>query len=581
MKYRIKFSRNGRESGYAVMTALLFFLGSTAAVVASLSDGALREVRIVRNESHSKQSYYLSESSAEDVAYRIRNSLSFNATESLTIGGATASTSVTTLPDGSTSIRADANAQGTIRTLELNLHTDDTVSFPYALQAGVGGIDMSGSSSIDGDIYTTGSIRGCSSCSVTGMAVAAGVSTSNLDVNTSGSIPPSSSITFGNANGTQDLAQSFSVSQSLSLVSLDIYLRKIGSPANATVRVTTDNAGRPSSTVLASGTLSSSLVSTSYEWESITLTSNPVLTAGNIYWIVVDANTNSSSYYVVGAENVYVSGEGRVGRYGNNSWSATSPAGLDAYMRIYIGSNEDGVSGESEWNRLDVGSAYAREVSFVDAVGTIYCQIGTSNNKPCDTSRADPIIESNPISDADVAIWRDAASVSTHTGNYTLGGSSTATLGPKKVTGNMTIGDSAVLSISGSIWVLGNLTIDGSAKLQPANSTENYVIVVDGIVSLGGSADILGSASSHIVIVSMSTADPAVTISGSADDTVVSAPYGGLLVEGSGTVNVAAAKHITLTGSAQIEYDPSALDLDLTGGGGGGEVRIHSWKEVE
>jgi len=107
------------------------------------------------------------------------------------------------------------------------------------------------------------------------------------------------------------------------------------------------------------------------------------------------------------------------------------------------------------------------------------------------------------------------------------------------------------------------------------------VILVNGTVSLGGSAQIFGSASSHIVIVSTSVADPAITISGSADDTVVSAPNGGLLVEGSGKVNVAAAKHISLTGSAQIEYDPSALDIDITGGSGGGTFDVHSWKEVE
>jgi hypothetical protein len=271
----------------------------------------------------------------------------------------------------------------------------------------------------------------------------------------------------------------------------------------------------------------------------------------------------------------------KVGRQSTQTWNATVPAGLDGYFKVYIGTNEEGVTGESEWNRLTVGSAYAHNVSFVNASGIIYCQIGLSNNKACDTSRADPVIEANPVSQSDIDAWKAEASVSTYSGNYSIGGSSTGSLGPKKVTGNMTVGDSAILNIAGTIWVQGNLAIGGSARIQPANSSENYVILVDGTVSLGGSAQIFGSISSHIVVVSTSAADPAITISGSADDTVVSAPNGGLLVEGSGKVNVAAANHVSLTGSAQIEYDPSALDLDLTSGSGGGQFDIHSWKEVQ
>ncbi len=493
---------NRKEGGYAVMTALLFFLGSTAAVVASLSDGALRELRIVRNESLSKQSYYVSESAAEDAAYRIKNILPIDPVESITLGSSTASITVTDSVDGSKIVRAEGDSGGTKRATELVLDVDDLVSFPYALQAGVGGIDMDGSSSIEGDIYTTGSIRGCSSCSVTGMAVAAGISTSNVATQNSAPMPPTASITFGNANGTQDLGQSFVVNDTLSLVSLRFYIRKVGNPANATVRVTTDNGGRPSSTVIASGTLSSSLVSTSYGWQTITLTANPILSSGTTYWVVIDANTNSSSYYIVAANNAYTTGQAQVGRYNTGSWNATSPSGLDAYFEVSIGTNEDGVSGESQWNRLSVGSAYAHEISFVNATGPLYCQIGVSNNKACDTSRTDPVIEENPVSESDITAWKDSASLSTHSGNYYIGGSSTGTLGPKKITGNMTVDGSAILNISGTVWVVGNLSVGGSGRIQPANASENYVIIVDGTVSLGGSAQILGSSAGHIVIVS-------------------------------------------------------------------------------
>ncbi len=570
---------NKKEGGYTLVIALVFFLAATTAVIAGVSDAVFRETRTVKNESLSKQSYYTSESAVEDAAYRLKTGKAIGSSVALSIASSSAVANITTDGSGVTQIVAEADASGTKRTTVITLTQSGGISFPYALQAGVGGIDMDGSSQIIGDIYTTGSIRGCSSCSVSGMAVAAGKSTEDLDVDNSSPTTPTNSIIFGNNNSTQDIAQSFTVSETLSLIKAQIYIRKNGNPANATIRVVTNNSGSPSSSVLASGTLSSSLVSTSYDWEEITFTANPVLTAGTTYWIVIDANTSSSNYYTIGANNTYANGQAKIGRH-SNTWNNTTPSGLDAYVRIYIGSNEEGVSGESEWNRLTVGSAYAYKASFVNSTGALYCQVGTLNNKACDTSRADPVIESNPVNSSAVSAWKDEADNSVHTGNYVMNDSSTATLGPKKITGNMSIGGSATLRVSGTIWVEGNLVIDGSATMLP-NSTDNYAIVVDGTISLGGSAQILGSSESHILLVSLSSADPAVTISGSADDTVVSAPNGGLLVEGSGKVNVAAADHISLTGSAQIEYDPDVSQFDLESGSSGGEFQLKSWKETQ
>ncbi len=566
-----------REGGYTLVIALIFFLAATTAVIAGVSDAVFRETRTVKNESLSKQSYYTSESVVEDAAYRLKTGKSVGSTVTLALASSTAVANISTDAGGTTEIKAEADASGTKRTTMITLTQDAGISFPYALQAGVGGIDMDGSSQIVGDIYTTGSIRGCSSCDVSGMAVAAGKSTEILDVDNSAPSTPGSSITFGNANGTQDLAQSFTVSDTLSLIKVGLYIRKNGNPANATIRIVTNNSGSPSSVVLASGTLSSSLVSASYDWEEITFTANPVLTAGTTYWIVIDANSSSSNYYVIGANDTYAGGQAKIGRY-NSSWNNTSPSGLDAYVRIYIGTNEEGISGENEWNRLSVGSAYAYEVSFVNSTGAIYCQIGASNNKACDTSRTDPVIESIPVGEGAIAVWKAEADDSVYSGNYLVDGIDNTILGPKKITGNLSITDSGTLRVSGTLWIVGNLTIDGAATMRP-DQVKNYAIVVDGTVTLTGSAQILGSTGSHILITSTSSADPAVTISGAADDTVIAAPYGGIRVDGSGHVNVAAAQHITLDGAAQIEYDPDVSQFDIESGSSG--FQLKSWKETQ
>ena len=569
--------KTGKEGGYALVTALIFFIIGATASIAGISNAVLREVKVVRNESSSKQSYYASESALEDAVYRVKTNKKLDSVESLSTGSSTASTTVSANADGSKNVVSSGDANGTIRIMESSLDVSSGTSFPYALQGGVGGIDLDGGATITGDIYTTGSIRGCSSCTISGMAVSAGKSTSNLDQDNSSPSTPPNSITFANSTANQDLAQSFTVSQDLSLVDLNLYIKKVGSPSNATVKITTNNAGNPSTTVLASGTLSSSLVSTAYSWLDISLTANPVLAAGATYWIVIDANNNSSNYYVVAANAGVYTGQAKIGRYGS-TWNTVSPSNADAYFQVSIGSNEEGISGESQYNRLPVTSSYSYKASYVAASGALYCQVGVQNNKACDTSRADPAIQSDPISDSLINSLKSEASASVSNSDISVGWAG-STIGPKKINGNLSVSGGGTLRVSGTIWVTGNVSIDGGALVMPANSTKSYVIIASGQISLSGGASITGSAGNHIVLISLSTADPAISINGGANDTVVFVPDGGLSVSGGAHVKAAAAKHISADGGANITYDPDVSQLNLDSGSTGGTFGIKSWKE--
>jgi hypothetical protein len=573
---------NKNNGGYALVTALIFFLTGTTAIIASIANAVFREVRTVRNESLSKQSYFTSESAAEDIALRMKNGITYGPVETLNLASTSAEVTVTSASDGSQIITSKADASNTKRNTTINLDTGSFISFSYAAQSGLGGIDLEGGVEVSGDIYTTGSIRGCGSCSVMGTAVAAGKSSSILDQNNFSPSTPPNSITFGNNNSSQDLTQSFTVSSSTSLIGISLYVRKNNNPSNATIKITTDNGGKPSGTVLASGTLSSSLVSTSYTLLDITLTANPVLSAGTTYWIVIDANTDSSDYYIAAANNSYATGLAKVGRYNNNSWNDTSPSGLDAYFKIYIGKNEEGVTGESEFNQLIVGSAYAYQIKNVTTSGILYCQVGSGNNKPCDTSRSDPVIQSNPISDTIITDWKNEAATDIYPGDYSIGWAG-ATLGPKKIEGNLTINSGGTLRVSGVLWVTGNILIDGGSTIMPADSTKSYVIITDGTLMLTGGSEILGSTGSHILLVSTGTADPVFTLNGGANDTVLYVPNGGVLATGGALVKAMAANHITLSGGADLVYDPDVARLAFppTVSSGGGGFKIKSWKETQ
>ena len=77
-----------RQGGYALVTALIFFLAGGAAVVSAIADSVLREAKTVRNEYTSKQGYLASESSLEDALYRIKNGKALGTTEVLSVVGA-------------------------------------------------------------------------------------------------------------------------------------------------------------------------------------------------------------------------------------------------------------------------------------------------------------------------------------------------------------------------------------------------------------------------------------------------------------------------------------------------------------
>lgn len=573
-------ARKGGQGGYALITALIFFLAGGGAVVAGLTDGVLREAKSIRNESFSKQGYFASESALEDAIYRIQGGMNIDSTEGLTLGSSSASVTVNAGSE-ETTVASQGNAGGTTRSTSASLEGGENVGFDYAMQAGLGGIDLGAGVYINGDLYTTGTIRSSGSATVSGQAVAAEAPIIYLDQDNSTPETPAQSVNFGQSASLQDFAQSFTVSSSTSLMNLELYVRKIGNPSNATVKITANSGNKPNfHNPLASGTLSSSLVTSSYQWMDISLTANPILTAGTTYWIVIDANPSSSNYYSIAANSSYAGGQAKIGRGDSSQWNDTSPSGLDAYFKAYIGSNRIGIAGQDTYNRLTVGSAYANQVSFVNASGALYCQEGGSNNKECDTSRADPVVEEMPVSDDIIEFWKEEAEAGGTVASQSVG-SSGATIGPKKIDGNLNVSSGGLLRISGTLWVTGDVNLSGGADIVSADTSKSFAIVSDGAISVSGGSEIQGGADSTILLVSTSSADPAIDINGGTNSVAIAAPNGVVRLYGGAVVKALAAKHIYISGGASIVYDPEMSMLNLSGGTSGGILNIKSWKETE
>jgi len=241
------------------------------------------------------------------------------------------------------------------------------------------------------------------------------------------------------------------------------------------------------------------------------------------------------------------------------------------------------------------GNAKAHTVNNSTIHGINYCQTGTGNNKDCDTSQPDPIATTMPISDQNILDWKEEASIGDpYVGNYLLDSNNTASLGPKEITGNFTIDGNAILTITGTIWVHGNINISNNAivKLSSSYGPNSGVIVADGNINLSGNNGVEGSGQtgSYILLVTTSTcpvgpscdggSTNAISIDNNANAVILNAQQGTISFSNNAQVNEATAKTIVAGNNTIITYLEGLADVNFSSGPSG-SWGIDSWGESE
>lgn len=566
--------------GAAMIIVVLFFVFISLTILVGIITPTVREFKIAGTTSNSKNAYFLAESGVEDILYRIRNNKQVGASETLTLGTSSATTTVTDISSSQKQIISLGDNSLNQRKINLTVTTGVGVSFSYGVQTGKGGFTMANGSSIIGSIYSNGPITG--SGSITGSATSANSSalTSNQS---NGSGVPAYDVSFGNASGTQDFAQSFQVSTDEVANKVQLYIKKVGNPSNLTVRITTNTGGSPSTVTKTSGTLSASLVSTNYGWVDVPFSTNPQLDAGTTYWIVVDASTSATNYYKIGAnDNGYINGGSKIGQY-SGTWNATTPSTLDGFFNLYIGGITGLISGVTIGTG-SVGDAYSHTVNNATVRGNNYCQVGTGNNKACNTTLADPVEVAMPISDQNIEDWKDAAVAGgTLTGNYSLSGS-TGTLGPKKILGDLMVQNNATMTVSGTLWVTGNVNISNNATVRLASGygSSEGVIIVDGTVSIGNNANFLGSGTSgsYVMILTTSNSSSAINLQNNAGAVILYASNGTINVSNNAGAKSVTGYSVNLSNNAVITYDSGLANANFSSGPSG-SYNVSSWKETQ
>ncbi len=577
MKNKIKIKYNG---GAAMMVLVVFFVFISLTILMGIVTPTVREYRTITDNFKSKQTYFLAESGIEDVVYRLKNNIKTDVTETLVLGKSETTTTITDITGNQKEISSLADTNSIQRKVNVILDTGVGASFSYGVEIGAGGFQMDNGSQIIGSVYSNGPIFG--SGSISGSATSANLPALTAD-QSNGSGTPDYDVYFGNNNTTQDFAQSFQVSSTGVLNKLQLYLKKVGTPSNMTVRIVTDSAGKPGTTTLTSATLATSLLSTNYGWVDIPFTTYIQLTSGIKYWIVLDAPTSSSSYFKIGANNNgYTNGVGEIGSY-NGIWGNTTPTGLDGFFSIYMGGLTGSISGITVGTDT-VGNAYAHTVNNSTIRGTNYCQVGSSNNKPCNTSKTDPIQIPMSISEQNIADWKTAAALGgVIIGDYTV--STNKNLGPKKITGNLTVsGNDTTLTMDGTIWVQGNLIIDNNSimKLNSSYGTSEGVVVVDGTITINnnGSFQGSGSAGSYMMALTTSSSTSAINLSNNSGAVALYAANGTINVNNNGEAISLTGYMVHLNNNAVITYKEGLANVNFISGPSG-TWNIDSWKEVE
>lgn len=161
-----------KNSGQALITAIIFFLFISTTITLGVANPVLHQISISNDLARSKNSYFLSESLSEDIVYRLKTGKQVDATESLTLNGETATAAVSDILGGK-SIVSTGNFSDAIRKIKTDLVMGSGASFYYGIQAGDGGFSLANSSSITGNAFSNGSITGAGN-DISGDVISAG-----------------------------------------------------------------------------------------------------------------------------------------------------------------------------------------------------------------------------------------------------------------------------------------------------------------------------------------------------------------------------------------------------------------------
>jgi len=214
--------------------------------------------------------------------------------------------------------------------------------------------------------------------------------------------------------------------------------------------------------------------------------------------------------------------------------------------------------------------------------GTNTCNVGV------ETVETDNIIEREDfgITDEMMDDWREEAQQGELiAGDYHV--MSDETLGPAKIEGDLYVHNNITLTLEGTVQVMGDFTsgLNAVVELDEGYESLSGVMIAEGLVKVANNTALRGSGhpeSFFMMIGSNSSMDednPALLVRNNAENAILFAPNGVMVIENNAYLVEAMAYKLVLQ-RATVEYDVGLADVRFSSGPAGGWSVI-SWKEVE
>lgn len=191
-----------------------------------------------------------------------------------------------------------------------------------------------------------------------------------------------------------------------------------------------------------------------------------------------------------------------------------------------------------------------------------------------------------PLPTLDIEAWKDLAKAGgTISGNYNPSGS--VTVGPKEITGSMTMG-TATVTLDGPLYVHGDFSMSSvNSSIRPSNNlgSDGTIVVVDGKINITGGKFFENSEKGYIAFVSTNTANtesnPAISYTGNneAERVAFYAYNGAMRLSGSGKIAAMIAHTLFISGSGEIEYEHGTPAVYFPGAPGGNWT-VKEWQEI-
>lgn len=250
------------------------------------------------------------------------------------------------------------------------------------------------------------------------------------------------------------------------------------------------------------------------------------------------------------------------------------------------------------------GDAHADQVKSSDITGDVYYDVDPIDVSGTSFGGANypnsPTPQEIVLPDLDLAQWRQAAeNGGTISGDYepTNGES----LGPKKIEGGLIVGNGVHITITGPIWVTGDVFTDNNSSMTLDSSfgMNSTVILADhhpdsvsdgGQILLENGSTISGSGTDGSYILFVSTNDsldenePAVEVKNNASGAIILALNGLAYFWNNSNVAAIAGESVVMRQNAVLNYDDAGLmpsDATFwTGETGDWRFREHSWHRL-